>query len=184
MYLCISFTCLNCICTCMGAVVSSVTSPYDYTGLDNAIFGAVFIVCGVLGTIVLSILLDRYHRYKLTLLLTSIVSIVALAFSQLTLPSKSTTLFAINVAFLGFSGIPVAPVANAFAVELTYPIPEAMSNGMMNVPNIMFGFVMGITAGFLCQVSPRYAMLMFLFNSVIGCIACLFIKEELRRIKP
>ena len=52
----------------MGAIVSSVTQPYGYTGKDNALIGAVFIVCGVLGTIVISIMLDRYHKFKLTLL--------------------------------------------------------------------------------------------------------------------
>ena len=77
--LCIAFTCLNCICTCMGAIVSSVTAPYDYKAKDNALIGGVFIVCGVLGTIVLSVLLDRYHRFKLTLLLTAILSVVSLA---------------------------------------------------------------------------------------------------------
>jgi hypothetical protein len=51
---------------------------------------------------------------------------------------------------MGFSGIPVAPLGNAFAVELTYPVPEAISNGMLNIPNIIFGFIMGITSGILC----------------------------------
>lgn len=168
----------------MGAVLSSVTSPYHYKGRDNAIFGAVFIVCGVLGTVVISVLLDKYHKFKLTLGLTAVVSVVALGLCQVTLPSESTSLFAVNVAFLGFSGIPAAPVANAFAVELTYPLAEAMSNGMMNVPNILFGFVMGITAGVLCQYSPRYALLMFLVNSVVGGLACLCIEEDLRRLRP
>jgi len=85
---------------------------------------------------------------------------------------------------MGFSGIPVAPLGNAFAVELTYPVPEAISNGMLNIPNIIFGFIMGIASGVLCQISPRWAMLLFLINSVIGGIAVFFIHEELRRLRP
>jgi hypothetical protein len=42
----------------MGAVMSSVTEPYGYTAKDNAVVGGIFIVSGVLGTIVISILLD------------------------------------------------------------------------------------------------------------------------------
>lgn len=76
--LCVAFTCLNCICTCMGAVVSSVTQPYGYTGKDNALIGAVFIVFGVLGTIVISIMLDRYHKFKMTILITAILSVASL----------------------------------------------------------------------------------------------------------
>lgn len=78
----------------------------------------------------------------------------------------------------------MTPVANAFAVELTYPIPEAMSNGMMNIPNILFGFSMGITSGILCLYSPLYALFLFTGISGIGGIATLFINEELRRLKP
>jgi MFS transporter, FLVCR family, feline leukemia virus subgroup C receptor-related protein len=62
----------------MGAVVSSVTSPYDYTAKDNALIGAVFIISGVIGTVVISILLDRYHKFKLSLILTAIVGVLSL----------------------------------------------------------------------------------------------------------
>lgn len=134
----------------MGAVLSSVTSPYDYKALDNSIFGAVFIICGVMGSIVISILIDRIHRFKLTFLGLALVSVVSLGLAQLSLPSKNTSIFSINVAFMGFSGIPVAPLGNAFAVELTYPVPEAISNGMLNIPNIIFGFIMGIVSGLIC----------------------------------
>ncbi len=168
----------------MGAIVSSVTKPYGYNGKDNALIGAVFIVCGVFGTIVISILLDRYHKFKLTMLLTAVLSVLSLIAAQFTLPSRNVALFTVNTAFIGFSGIPAAPVGNAFAVELTYPIPEAISNGMMNIPNILFGFLMGITSGLLCEYSPLYAMLLFGVISIIGGIAALFIHEELRRLRP
>ena len=168
----------------MGAVISSITSPYDYKARDNSIFGAVFIICGVVGTIVVSILLDRFHHFKFTFLMLAFVSVVSLGLAQLSLPSRSTSIFSINVAFLGFSGIPVAPVGNAFAVELTYPVPEAISNGMMNTPNIIFGFIMGIVSGVLCEYSPRWALLLFFVNSAVGGLAVFFIKEDLRRLKP
>ena len=69
-------------------------------------------------------------------------------------------------------------------MELTYPIPEAMSNGMMNIPNILYGFAMGILSGYLCTYSPRWAMGLFFLNTIIGGAATLMIKEELRRLKP
>jgi MFS family permease len=62
----------------MGAVLSSVTSPYDYKALDNSIFGAVFIICGVIGSIVISILIDRFHRFKLTFIALALVSVISL----------------------------------------------------------------------------------------------------------
>jgi hypothetical protein len=41
--------------------------------------------------------------------------------------------------FIGISLIPIIPVAYSFSVELTYPISEAMSNGMMIMVSQLFG---------------------------------------------
>lgn len=168
----------------MGAVMSSVTEPYGYTAKDNALIGGVFIVSGVIGTIVMSILLDRYHKFKLSLLVVALVGVLSLLAAQYTLPSRNVAMFAINTALIGFSGIPVGPIGNGLAVELTFPIAEAVSNGTLNMPNIIYGFISGILAGVLCLYSPRYTLIMFTINCALGGIAILFIKEELRRLKP
>jgi FLVCR family feline leukemia virus subgroup C receptor-related protein len=150
--LCVAFTCLNSICTCMGAVVSSVTAPYDYTAVDNAIIGGVFIISGVIGTVIISVMLDRHHKFKLSLIGIAILATLSLVAAQFALPSKSVAAFSINTVFIGLSSIPAAPIGNALAVEITYPVPESMSNGMMNIPNILYGFSMGILSGYLCEV--------------------------------
>lgn len=169
----------------MGAILSSVTQPYGYTGKDNALLGTVFIVCGVIGTIVISVLLDRYHRFKATLLATAMLSVCSLIAANLTLPTRKVWLFSVNTAFIGFAGIPAAPVSNAFAVELTFPVPEAISNGMMNIPNILFGFLMGIVSGLICEHwSPIYALAVFALISAVGGAAAIGIREELRRLRP
>jgi hypothetical protein len=62
----------------MGAVVSSVTAPYGYTGSDNAIIGSIFIVSGVVGTIIISIILDRLHVFKLSMIGIAVVSSLSL----------------------------------------------------------------------------------------------------------
>lgn len=99
-------------------------------------------------------------------------------------------LFAANLAFVGFSVIPIIPISYSFAVELTFPTPEAMSNGMMILPSQIYGATLGVVAGIVCQSSddpkmgPLYATTLFLASCTIGAICSLFIKEELRRLKP
>ena len=83
---------------------------------------------------------------------------------------------------MGFATIPMSMIAINFSVELTYPAPEAMSNGMMILPNKIFGATVGIVAGILCEYSPMYAIALLTFNAML-CAACaFFIKEEFRRI--
>lgn len=55
---------------------------------------------------------------------------------------------------MGFAMIPVFPCGMAFATELTYPIPEAMSNGIMLLWSTVLGSVLvSFVANDLTRVS-------------------------------
>lgn len=126
-----SFTTLYGIYTSLGSVVSSITEPYGYTSVDNSIFGAIFILSGVVGSFIYGMILDRTNRYLLVLRVITISSFLSIIGAMFTLPTKNVGLFAVNLLFVGASVIPVIPISYSFAVELTYPLSEAMSNGMM-----------------------------------------------------
>jgi hypothetical protein len=64
----------------------------------------------------------------------SLCAVACILLGLVTLPS-SLSLFAINLAVIGFSVIPIIPISYGFAVELTFPIPEAVPNGMMILPS-------------------------------------------------
>lgn len=52
-------------------------------------------------------------------------------FCFFSLPSKIVGLFSANIGIVGMTVVPIIPLGYSFTVELSYPIPEAMSNGMM-----------------------------------------------------
>ena len=60
------FTFLYGIYTSLGAVVSFFTKPY-YQPSDNSIFASCLILCGILGSFVISIILSKYAAYKISL---------------------------------------------------------------------------------------------------------------------
>jgi MFS family permease len=175
---------LDSICTAMSAVVASLTKPYHYSSLANAAFGGIFIIFGVIGSFILSIYLDKSPRYKFMIVSIALLAILSTALSIFSLPSGNAALFGSNVAVMGFATIPMTPIAFGFAVELTYPTPEAMSNGMMILPNKLYGALMGILSSYLCnKVDPRYAIALFTINSCICAVSGIFLKEELRRLR-
>jgi predicted MFS family arabinose efflux permease len=188
--LCVSFTLLYGVYTSLGAVVSAVTKPYGYESKDNAIFGGTFIFCGVTGSFVLGMVLDRTQKFKLMINCVTVSSVIFISASFFTLPYGSVLLFSLNLAFIGFSVIPIIPISYAFAVELTFPCPEAMSNGMMILPSQIFGASLGVIAGMLCEAGPTpkdgplYAVALFLASCLISVMCSFFIKEELRRLRP
>jgi sugar phosphate permease len=46
--------------TALSAVMSSLTSAYGYLANDNAVFGGVYIISGILGTVVVGLILDKF----------------------------------------------------------------------------------------------------------------------------
>lgn len=151
---------------------------------NNSLFGGVFIISGILGSICTGVLLDKFHKFKLTLMLISFASIALMSLVLLTLPSKNVGLFTFNLVLLGFGAIPLTPLAFGFTVELTYPTPEAVSNGMMLLPSKIYSSLLAVVAGLAAQRSPLYAVMIFIGNAIVCAICSVFIKEELRRLKP
>ena len=193
--LCVSFTMLYGVYTSLGAVVAAITVPFGYEGVDNAVFGGVFIFCGVAGSFVLGIVLDKTQKFKLMINCTALCAVGFILLGLVTLPSGKGWLFSLNLAFIGFSVIPIIPISYGFAVELTFPIPEAVSNGMMILPSQIFGAIMGFVAGIICsstenlpepenQWGPKYTIILFASSALVGAICSLFIVEDLRRLRP
>ena len=135
MLLSVSFLTLDSICTAMSAFMASLNQPYNYSTFAKAAFGGIFIIFGVVGSFILSIFLDKTFRYKLVMVSISLVAIVSTALSVFSLSIGDAPIFWCQGSFQGFSTIPMTPIAFAFAVELTYPIPKAMPNRMMIWPN-------------------------------------------------
>ena len=51
----------------IGAIINTMVSPYHYTATDSGIFGASFILSGLVGSFVSGALLDKYGKYLLLL---------------------------------------------------------------------------------------------------------------------
>ena len=184
LFLSVCYTMIYATVNSTGAIISSLTEPYGYTGKDNSIFGGVFIISGILGSIVCGIVIDRYQRYRMLVILIGSFSFFFTVLSFFTLPSGSLPLFTLNQILLGFASVPMNSVGFSYSVELTYPAPESMSNGMMILIAKIYGVLITLASGTLASYSPRYAVTLFAVNNFIAGVASFFIIEDLRRLRP
>jgi FLVCR family feline leukemia virus subgroup C receptor-related protein len=182
-FLSFNFTFLYGIYTSLGATVNFITEPYGYTNTDNSIFAAVLIICGVLGSFVFGMVLAKTAKYKMVLFILGFGATAALSFGIYTLPSSSVPLFSVNLALIGITVVPIIPVSYAFAVELTYPLTEAMSNGMMVMLSQIFGTILGIACTVLADINPLICLGIFIASAACAAISTFFIKEDLRITK-
>ena len=182
-FLCIAYLFIHSNTAALSSMISSLTREYGYSGGDNGLFGAVYIISGIIGSVISGMLLDRFQKFRFTLLTTLSVAIIANILLFITLPTGNVLLFSLNMGLNGLGIVPVSPISYGFAVELTFPTPEHVSNGLMVLLSKIYSGAIGLLSGYLSEYhDPKYAILVFIINGIISLIGCLFIKEELKRL--
>ena len=91
----------------LGAILAALTHPYGYGVSDNAIFAAVYCLTGVGSSLLFGIIIDRTKKYKMAICLLTVVGLVSTLLFFVTLPTRLTYLFSLNLAVLGFAVIPM-----------------------------------------------------------------------------
>ena len=170
--------------SCLGAIINNLASAYGFTSVDASIFGAAFIISGLIGSFIISSFLDKYKAYIKALRIVCFGSFFFGFLQRITfgLGPEFFPLVVINIGCVGMFIIPIIPVCYAFSVELTYPVSEAMSNGCMMLISQLLSVIGTVIATKLTDDNPNNCMYMFLLMITLGCVSSLFIKEDLRRI--
>lgn len=126
----LAFNFIHGIFLSLGSSISYLTKPF-FESKFNSLFATTFSVCGVIASIFVAIKIDKSKKYKLYLMILTGTTNIFLALIYVTMVTVSTAGLAIDIAFVGMTAVPIIPVGLAFAVELTFPITEAASNGIL-----------------------------------------------------
>lgn len=122
--------------------VENIIRPRGFSPADAGTLGAMMLVGGVLGAVVLPPISDRLHKRQIFILIGFIFAIpgvlgVAFAASQ-------WLLFA-SAFVVGFFLVSVGPIGMQYAAEITYPTPEGTSNGLIQLfgqASVVFVYIM------------------------------------------
>ncbi|KAJ9582459.1 hypothetical protein L9F63_003152 [Diploptera punctata] len=93
--------------------------------------GLMFIIGGMVGSVVLGVVLDKTHKYKETAVASYAFSIVCMLAFSFTLGLKSHIAVFITVFFLGCFLAGYMPVGFELGSEITYPEPEGTTAGLV-----------------------------------------------------
>lgn len=181
-WLCLVFASLYGVYTSLGALLNPIVSPYHFDAADSSVIGATFIISGLIGSFFFGFLLDKYQKYLLVLRLVCFGTMLSALFIFLTLPSENMFIFDTNIAVMGFFILPIIPVGFSFSIELTFPVSEPMSNGIVMLCSQIVGTGVTYIATKLISNSPTSGLYLFMSLITISCLCSLMIKEDLRRI--
>jgi MFS family permease len=160
--------------------------PFGYTSIDTAIGAVFFLFAGLVSSVFLSWLVDRTKRFNAILISCAALSLVTTSLMYVSLPSQRTWAMAMNAALVGLGMIPLMNIPYTYVVELTYPISEPMSNGVMQFFYVIQATIMTVVVTRLIEhygdKGPQAAVTTFLIMEAISLVSLFFIKEDLRRL--
>jgi MFS family permease len=122
--------------------VENIIRPRGFTPTDAGTLGALLLVGGVLGAVVIPPFSDRQHKRQRYLLLGFCLAIPGLV--GLTFATAPWLLF-LSAFSLGFFLISTSPIGMQYAAEITQPTPEGTSNGLLQLfgqASVVFVYVM------------------------------------------
>lgn len=94
-------------------------------------FGALFIFGGILGSGVAGTIVEIKKNYKVMLTILGVLTAITSIGLMLIMRSMSVSATSVASFIVGSATISVLPVGIDFAVEISHPIPESISSGLL-----------------------------------------------------
>ncbi len=123
--------------------IEAIVRPRGLTPTEAGTLGAMLLVGGLLGAVILPALSDKQRkrqRYMLLSMLLAIPGLVGLTFAT------TTWVLLVSAFSMGFFLVAVFPIGLQYSAEITHPTPEGTSNGLIQLfgqISVVFVFIMG-----------------------------------------
>jgi MFS family permease len=122
--------------------IENIVRPRGFMPTDAGTLGAVMLVGGLFGAVIIPPFSDKQHKRKKFLLLGIVLSIPGLI--GLTFATELWLLL-VSAFALGFFLISTSPIGMQYAAEITFPTPEGTSNGLIQLfgqASVVFVYIM------------------------------------------
>jgi MFS family permease len=148
---------------------------------DAGVIGALIIVGGIFGALIISSLSDKYRKRKIFMVLavgTSFPLLLGFTFVAL------YPLLIVIALVLGFCVMSTLPIGLEFAAEQTAPIPEGTSNGLLIMMGQIGGIIFILSFLDFTAANIYIAMIILSLLLVVAFVLCLILREKPLAAKP
>ena len=162
--------------------IEQVIAPRGFNTVQAGTLGAVLMASGIVGCVILPPLSDKYRRRKLFIVICIIFSapgLIGLTFAT------SYRLLLFSGIVLGFFLLSSAPVIFQYAAEVSYPSPEATSQGILMLSGQIAGiiFIFGMDYFRMESGSMTPFLIVLIGLSILNGLLSIMLKES-KLIEP
>ncbi|CAF0755002.1 unnamed protein product [Didymodactylos carnosus] len=130
--------------------------PSGYSSQDAGVFGATFIVAGLLSASAVGVIMDRTHAYRLALKMLIVGACTSAVYFIVILRPHMYYPLAVSIGLMGFFMLPLLPVTFECAIECTYPVRAEWSTGLLLCVGNVLGGAFIVVLGYLIKLAPAY----------------------------
>jgi len=129
----ISFTCIIGYFNLYGTILSELLTMYNLNEKQNSSIASISQFTGLLSVLIISLIIDKYKKYKLFFMILSIGSIISHILFSLSLEYFKEKYFIILILWscTSICYLPIYTVTMDFVCEITYPVGETISGGVL-----------------------------------------------------
>ena len=157
--------------------IEQMVAPRGFSPVQAGTLGAVLMVGGIVGCFIIPLLSDKFRKRKLIIVLCVIASAPGLA--GLTF-ATTFPLLLLSGFFMGFFFMSAGPVIYQYGAEISYPAPEATSQGLLmlagQISGIIFIFAMDFFRDESGSMTPFLIVLIGL--SLLNIVLSMILKES------
>jgi FLVCR family feline leukemia virus subgroup C receptor-related protein len=149
---------------------------------ETGTIGLLIVVSGMLGSVVCGFILDKFHHYKMTTLTVYFFSFIGMMLFTFTIDLGHLWIVFVISIILGFFMTGYLPIGFEFAAELTFPIAEGTTSGLLNGSAQLFGIAMTYGMGYVIAGISVWACNIILSGFLlVGTFLTAIIKADLKR---
>jgi MFS family permease len=157
--------------------IEQIVRPRGFTITEAGISGAVMMIGGIIGAVVFPTLSDKMRKRKFFIVITmtgAVPGIIGLTFAG------SYGLLLASCFIFGFFLMAAAPICFQYSAEISYPAPEATSQGLLLLAGQISGilFIFGMDIMTASETSKTAAMIIFMALMIINVLFVFKLRES------
>jgi len=159
--------------------IELIVAPRGLSSIEAGNLGGILLLGGIIGAQVLSILADKLRKRVLLIRISLVITVASFFLLSF---AYTTTMLYVSGFLLGFGLMSVGPVLIEHAVDITAPVPEASSNGLLMVIGSISGIIFIVAFEKLTTPSGDYlpALIVLSILSLVAFLLSFFLKETKR----